>query len=211
MAAGANKRRSRMTPSQARASRRTRRARRKRFIRIGLFTVVGVVAFFLIISLFAGSLPISIGGGAPSGPGIQMRDQGDDHVAPGQDHPLYNSVPATSGWHYAQPLAPARWGVHNDVLEDEVLLHNLEHGGIGVNYDCPEGCDELVAELTKVVERAVDRGGKVIMSPYSGLESKIALTAWTFLDGLQEFDEERIDAFIKSHESSSNAPEPRAR
>ncbi len=208
MPAAAKRRKDRITPSQARAARRIRRARRKRYVRVGAFSAVGVIAFFFIISLFAGSLPISIGERAPTGPGIRIPDQGTIHVDPGEDHPLYNTVPATSGWHYDRPLAPARWGVHETVLEDEVLLHNLEHGGIGVHYDCPDACNELVAELERVVENTVDRNGKAILSPYPGMESRIVLTAWTFIDRLDVFDEARIEAFIESHESSPNAPEP---
>ena len=49
--------------------------------------------------------------------------------------------------------------------------------------------------------------GKIIMAPYPGMESRIALTAWNYLDTFEEFDEERIVAFIEAHESSPNAPE----
>jgi hypothetical protein len=40
------------------------------------------------------------------------------------------------------------------------------------------------------------------------MDTRIALTAWTFLDGFDDFDEARIMAFISAHESSPNAPEP---
>ena len=46
------------------------------------------------------------------------------------------------------------------------------------------------------------------MSPYPGMETTIALTAWTYVDRLDGFDEERIVAFIEAHESSPTAPEP---
>ena len=79
--------------------------------------------------------------------------QGETHIDLGQSHASYNSVPATSGWHYAQPLAPVRWGLHDEVVLDEYRLHNLEHGGVGVHYDCPEGCPELVAQLRRAAGR----------------------------------------------------------
>ena len=110
-----------------------------------------------------------------------------------------------------QPLAPAPWGVHSEVLEDEVLVHNLEHGGVGVHYDCPDECDELVQQLSELVNTAANRGLKVIMSPYPGMESTISLTAWTFLDQLDVFDEDRIRDFLGTHESSPNAPEANLR
>jgi thiol-disulfide isomerase/thioredoxin len=145
---------------------------------------------------------------APGGPGRRIPYQDRDHIELGQAHPEYSSSPATSGWHYGHPNGPADWGVYQDPIPDEVLVHNLEHGGIGVHYDCPERCNELVARLRDLVTRARNEGEKVIMSPYPGLDTRITLTAWTFLDGFDEFDEARIMAFISAHESSLNAPEP---
>ena len=86
------------------------------------------------------------GGSAPDGPGERFSEVNRDHIGAGASHGSYNSVPATSGWHYAQPLAPVRWGVHEEFLADEIRLHNLEHGGVAVHYNCPEGCDELVQQ-----------------------------------------------------------------
>jgi hypothetical protein len=108
-------------------------------------------------------------------------------------------------------LAPVRWGVHEDFVADEYRVHNLEHGGIGIHYFCPEGCDELERELADIVNRAVDGALKVLMSPYPGMETRIALTAWNYIDQFDELDEERIKEFISDHESSPNAPESFAR
>ncbi len=213
------KRTQKLTPTQARAARRARRQFRRRFLRYGVMTAVGAIALAFIVALFLPSFSFAGGGGfggffggsAPDGPGQRIADLGADHITPGQDHLPYNSVPATSGWHLGQPLAPAPWGVHIDVLDDEVLLHNLEHGGVGVHYDCPDGCAELVAQLSELVTTAANRGGKVIMSPFPGMDSTISLTAWTFMDQLDLFDEDRIRDFLGAHESSPNAPEPTAR
>ncbi len=208
-----------LTPTQARAARRARRQFRRRFLRYGAMTAVGAVALAFIVALFlpsfsfagGGSFGGFFGGSAPDGPGERIADLGATHIAPGEDHPAYNSIPATSGWHLGQPLAPAPWGVHIDVLEDEVLLHNLEHGGVGVHYDCPDGCAELVQQLSELVTTAANRGGKVIMSPYPSMDSTITLTAWTFIHQLDAFDEDRVRDFLGAHESSPNAPEPNAR
>ena len=89
-----------------------------------------------------------------------------------------------------------------------MLVHGRERGGGGVQYDCPGGCDGLVAKLRGCVARVVNEGEKVIMSPYPGLDARIALTAWTFLEEFDDCDEARITAFISAHESSLNAPEP---
>ena len=213
MASQSSRSRTRRTPSEARAARRARRETRRRLRRIIFGTVVALVAGAFILSLFLPGLNIGGGSGlfgrsAPDGPGIRVADQGRTHIEPGQDHAPYNSVPAISGWHFPQPLAPARWGVHAQSLPDETLLHNLEHGGVGVHYDCPEGCDELVDQLADIVR---GRGLKVILSPYPGMDTTIALTAWTFIDKFDVFDEQRVRDFIEAHEGSPNAPEPTAR
>ncbi len=214
MATGANRTRRRPTPTQVRAARRSRRNARRRIIRYGGGTAIGLIAFIFILSLFIPGLPFlsrdGIGRSAPEGPGEKVLEQPATHIGIGEAHPAYNSVPAASGWHYAEPLAPVRWGIHDAFVEEEYRLHNMEHGGIGVHYDCPDGCPELVSQLSDVVRLARDEDLKVIMSPYPGMETKIALTAWTFIDRLDAFDEDRIKEFIRSHESSPNSPEPNA-
>ena len=217
MATQARRSKDRLTPSQTRAARRARRRTRRRLLRYGAMGAVASIAFLFIMALFLPSLPFGrtgglFGGGAPDGPGVRIEDQGRTHLFErGEEHPPYNSVPATSGSHHAQPSAPVRWGVHDEFVADEYRVHNLEHGGVGVHYNCPEGCPELVAQLQEIVDRAVDGGLKVLMSPYPDMDSKIALTAWTFIEELDEFDEDRVKDFIDAHESSPNAPEPDAR
>ena len=208
MATAQDSPRQRRTPAQARALRRARRNRRRRLVRFGAGAGIGMIAVAFIMALFAGSLPISIGGqSTAAAQGERLDDQGRTHISPGDSHPAYNSVPATSGWHNAQPLAPVRSGVHQTVLPDEVLVHNLEHGGVGVHYDCPDGCDELV----ELLEDIVNGVGEVVMSPYPGMGSRIALTSWTFIDKFDLFDEERINGFIAAHLNSTVAPEYLAR
>ena len=87
----------------------------------------------------------------------------------------------------------------------------MEHGGISISYNCADpasdSCKQLTDSLTDIVNRAREANLKVLMSPYPGMPTTIALTAWTFLDAFDEFDKNRINDFIKAHESSPNAPE----
>jgi hypothetical protein len=53
-----------------------------------------------------------------------------------------------------------------------------------------------VAKLTKIV-RPYDR--HVILAPYPGMKSRIALTAWTRLETMDEVDEARIERFIRAY------------
>ena len=209
MATASRRREGRLTPTQARAARRSRRQRKRRFTRFAAFSAVVIIAVLFIGSLFAGSLPITLGGTAgPDGPGERFADQGNTHIITGEGHPPYNSVPGTSGWHYDYADGgPARWDIYKEPLPDEVLIHNLEHGGIGIHYNCPEGCDDLVEKL----EAYFQVGREIIVSPYPDMDAKIALTAWTFLDAFDEYDDERIKAFVNAHMNSPTAPESLAR
>ena len=206
MATGAKRRKDRLTPTQSRAARRMRQQRRKRVVRFGAFMAISVVASLFIISLFLPSLLTTIGfsSGGATAVGERMPDQSNDHIRRGDSHPPYNSVPATSGWHYSDEFSPARWGIHEGFVPDEVLIHNLEHAGVGIHYNCPDGCEVLVAQLADIVKDA----NKVIMSPYPGMETTIALTAWNYIEKFDEFDEQLIVNFITAHVGSSNAPEP---
>jgi hypothetical protein len=178
-----------------RAEERARRERKRMFIRIGgIAAALLVVAALAIIvyPLLANSDP---GSAVPrvEAQGRQMPSQGRDHIVVGQIHPDYNSNPPTSGWHYANW---EKWGVHTDPIPAGLQIHNLEHGGIMVQYNCPDGCPELVEQLKGIVDRY---RAKVILAPYPDMDTRIALTAWTWIDQFDEFDEARIRAFIDTH------------
>ncbi len=222
MASNSDTRKRRLTPTQARAARRARRAARRKWLKYGGGGVALLVAGAFIVSLFLPGLPFGGGGGgghnpAADGaqvPGVRFANQGQTHINPGDGHPEYNSVPASSGWHYSSQQgislgtgsslpAPAPWGIYNEEIPDEILVHNLEHGGIRIHYNCPEGCSELVSQLVD----SARLGRKVVLSPYTQMESRIALAAWNYTDTFEEYDANRIREFIAAHESSANAPE----
>jgi len=124
-------------------------------------------------------------------PGQMFPDQGNLHVQT-LSEPIvaYNSDPPTSGPHLPY-VAP--WGVHNEPIAKQLQVHNLEDGGVAVQYNCATPCPELVEKLAAIVKR-YDK--QVLLAPYPGMKSRIALTAWTRLDAFEEFDEGRIVNFI---------------
>src|SRR3989344_1710779 len=67
---------------------------------------------------------------AENKPGEVIAELGRDHIPVGALRPEYNSNPPTSGSHYA---VPADWGAYDSEVPDEQLVHNLEHGGIGIS------------------------------------------------------------------------------
>lgn len=145
----------------------------------------------LIVALCLAALVYWLVRPAAAGDIQSLPNQGQIHVPHNQSHPAYNSKPPTSGWHYAD--AVASWGIVTQPWPDELQVHALEHGGIIISYDCPSGCADDVSKLEQIV-----RGypSKVILQPYPGFGHKIALTAWTKLEYLEQVDEGKIKDFI---------------
>jgi hypothetical protein len=135
--------------------------------------------------------------GPRSGPQVQnIPIQGQTHIPRNGSHPPYNSVPPTSGWHYGDAVAP--WGVSPEPIAAEVFVHNLEHGGIVIHYDCPSGCDEMRTRLENIVRSFPS---KVLIAPYPGMfeqtQRPIAVTAWGRLAYLDQVDEPFIRDFVR--------------
>ena len=129
---------------------------------------------------------------APGQPGMKLPDQGNLHVATiGDPHEPYNSDPPTSGPHLPY-IAP--WGVHTRPIPPELQVHNLEDRGVIIQYNCE--CPELVDKLKQIVRRY---DTYVILAPHPRMKSRIALTAWTRLETLDDFDEKRIVRFIQAY------------
>jgi hypothetical protein len=163
---------------------RTRRIRQRRQKQIGIGLILAVVLALSGILVYDALNPQ---------PGRAVRDLGNAHI-PYPQTATYNSSPPNSGPHYTM-LAP--WGIHTDPIPNELQVHNLEDGGVMVQYNCPESCPDLVAQLTDVVER-YDRF--VILAPYPQMEARIALTAWGRIDTFESFDEVRIVRFIDAYQ-----------
>ncbi len=125
-------------------------------------------------------------------PGTQLPDQGNRHIMSASDpHEPYNSDPPTSGPHLPY-IAP--WGIHTRPIALELQVHNLEDGGVLMQYNCD--CLDLVAKLRAIVEK-YDK--QVILAPYPTMKATMALTAWTRIETLSDFDEKRIRRFIDAY------------
>jgi hypothetical protein len=127
-------------------------------------------------------------------PGARFEDQGNAHIQMvSEPHPPYNSDPPTSGPHLPY-IAP--WGIHTEPIPRELQVHNLEDGGVVVQYRCATPCPDLADQLARIVRRYETQ---VILAPYPGMRTRIALTAWTRLDAFDDFDEARIERFIRAY------------
>ncbi|MEK7879950.1 MAG: DUF3105 domain-containing protein [candidate division NC10 bacterium] len=165
---------------------RGRRRHLRWWIGAGVVVVAAVVGWFAYQS-------------AANLPGASVPSQGNAHLnSPTAPHPPYNSDPPTSGPHLTY-IAP--WGIHESPVQRELQVHNLEDGGVMVQYHCD--CPELVAKLRAIVQRYPTQ---VILAPYPGMDRRIALTAWGRIDKFDELDEARIERFIKAYRGIDHHP-----
>lgn len=66
------------------------------------------------------------------------------------------------------------WGVHAEPLAPERFIHNLEHGGIVLTYNCPDGC-----EVEKLwLESFASDNELVVVTKYPELATRFGLSAW---------------------------------
>jgi hypothetical protein len=117
----------------------------------------------------------------------------------------YESVPPCIGDHRRSWL---RWGAYDAPVVGEDYVHNLEHGGIAILYDCPGGCASDVEALEAYVAAVpADDGGafRYILAPYPGLPKRIAVATWGQLLHLDCADLAQVDAF--KLENYRKAPE----
>jgi hypothetical protein len=131
-----------------------------------------------------------------------------DHVPPTKKV-KYNSFPPTSGPMTEETVV---WGPYSDPVGQMSLVHNLEHGGVAIEYG-PKVNAATVARLNDFYQQ--DANG-LVLTPLPGLGVKIALAAWNgpessesegkeknlgrgILAVCPRFDREAFEAFRDAH------------
>lgn len=130
--------------------------------------------------------------------GVEQPDQGRDHIEVGQEHEPYNSDLPSSGPHYSNSQAPARWGIHDQELPPEVFVHNLEHGGIVVAYhpDLPADQIKKIKELFgSPFSDSKFKPSKPLVFPRAKNSKPIMLAGWRRTLNLDNYDEEKLKQF----------------
>lgn len=170
---------------------------KKALIIIGIVIVAGAAAGFLFWQDYkSGALE-----GKVNLAGTEQKDLGRNHIEVGSAHDPYASNPPTSGPHYPEPAA---WGVYNRELQDEQLIHNLEHGGIWISYKPDIDADTKA----KLEDLGRQYPGSTIITPRANNPHPIEVASWLRLTGLETFDRDVILDFIKRNKNQS--PEPLA-
>ena len=124
--------------------------------------------------------------------------EGGVHVDQDSEIPWSNNPPH-SGDHYP---TWETWGEHEESVMRGNWVHNMEHGGIALIYNCPEGCEEELEVLRAVLEMR----NSVLMTEDALLDGpRFAALSWTWV---HEFDEPVLDellCFVDQH--YDHAPE----
>ena len=177
----------RQAAARAASERRRRKAAMKRY---AIITAVLIVVLGGATALLMREL---------NKPGEHVALQiSEPHLEPGQAPPAYNTDPPTSGQHQG---SLAEFKVHSEPITKELQLHNLEDGGVAINYqpNLDKATVDMLATLaTSYIQRTGGRG-HVLMAPYPGLSHPIVLTAWRRIDRLDVYDEARIRRFIDAY------------
>ena len=172
------------------------RAPRRWAWRLGLAVLVAAT----LVLLLAGPYRFLIGNAtgstagparpAPCLPGEAVTIMDSPHISPSQaDQVRYNSLPPTSGPHFAFTAAT---GVYDEPVPDGLAVHAMEHGHVVISYapDTPSAQREALARVTRRY------GADVLLRPYPALADGIALTAWGRIELLDSYDEQRVVQFI---------------
>jgi hypothetical protein len=113
----------------------------------------------------------------------------------------YPYNPPDGGDHYPPPYAPVNWQVYTDPIPPEYFVHNLEHGGIVLLYNCPTGCDADVQHLRAIMlGTPPDKFNEVRMmiTPYGPMTHTFAALAWGYRWQGDVVDEATIRCFINA-------------
>jgi hypothetical protein len=179
---------------------------------LGAAGVVVVAAIVIFVLVSGGS---SGGGGSGTDAVKQLEAAGctvqkvaalpaGDHsvLTPSGTSKKWNTNPPTSGPHYQQWVI---WGAYSEPVYQGQIVHNLEHGGIYIQYG-PDVPKATVDQLKTFYDGHLNG---TVLAPLPRLGDKIALGVWTtpanspnsgtaYLAKCTKFDDAAYAAFFKA-------------
>lgn len=126
------------------------------------------------------------------------------HVATGSRVTSYRSDPPVSGphWSYANlpdfGSAPIAWGIYTQPIPDEVLVHNIEHGGIVINYRTSAAL-EIVQQLVDFIQNQPGGIEGFILAPRNNNPAPVTMSAWEYYLNVFQINEPLMQNFISAH------------
>jgi Protein of unknown function (DUF3105) len=171
--------------------------------------VLGVVAVVAVVGLGGGDRPGNEEVRASlqaAGCSLQVEEptlppQGSWHTVdePGGTSEEWATDPPTAGAHYG---IPAIFGTYEEPLEQARVVHNLEHGGVYIQY----GDDVPEATVDQLRDFYDEHQNGTLLAPLPHLGEQFALGAWVYEDELDKgylakctsFDAEAVSMFFEA-------------
>jgi Protein of unknown function (DUF3105) len=145
---------------------------------VGVVAVIGVIAAALVFTRGSGT---DVAQQVRDAGGTYREVEASDNLRPGTNRHVnslpkgfkYNTNPPTSGPHNPVWIL---WGMYDEPVDRLRSVHNLEHGGIVIQYgpNVPNGTVESLSDFYR------DDPNGVVIAPLRSLGNKISLAAWTF-------------------------------
>jgi len=96
-------------------------------------------------------------------------------------------------------------GIYDQPINSANAVHSLEHGAVWLTYSP----DLSASDVDKL--RGYVRGEPyVVMSPFTGQQSKVVLTAWGLQMEVNDVGDNSIAEFVNRYQQGSQTPEPGA-
>ena len=161
-------------------------AQRRAAARARVFRITVIVAILLTVSLFlfrprGGATEIQ---GHPiesfSTAGLQQHTEGTVD---------YDTSPPVSGTHAFQA---SDCGVHGEQIPNELQVHALEHGAVGIQYQP----DLDPADIDAIEAVVGDYDSHVFSAPYEDMDPAIAVTSWSRMMALDSLDEGAVRDYV---------------
>ena len=171
--------------------------------RISIGYVLAAVGIVVLLGGFIVLVLVDRGQRVKSGPpsGVENINVG----PPGQhtESPMkYAHTPPAGGKH--NPV----WqncGFYSKPVRDETSVHSMEHGAVWITYK-PNLPKDQINEIKKVA----DSKTYILASPYKGIPSPVAASAWGKQLRLDSADDSRLQQFIRYYRQGEQTPEPGA-
>lgn len=180
--------------AEQREAERKAAARRRNLVTAGIALVVIAAVAVLVIFQKKEDAPSSIGGteaaaGCDEIEEFPEAEGNGEHVDEGT--PVdYETTPGVYGPHWP-PDAVSAPGFFTEPVEDERLVHNMEHGQIVLFYS-PDASDETKEKIEDLVDQ---QQAETIAVPHDGLDKAFVMGAWGALQKCDEPSQPVVDAF----------------
>jgi hypothetical protein len=160
---------------------------------------IGSVAGALVLVLVGVAAWVLVGAGRESAEREAQAEQEIDGVE-AFDGLTFNHVTTAVDYAQSPPAGGdhnAAWlncGVYSEPVPDENAVHSLEHGAVWITYD-----PELPADQVATLEELAANQSYVLVSPYEGLDSAVAVSAWGYQLKVDSADDARLPVFVQKY------------